>query len=143
MNKHTRSVSLIDGHTEDRTDAEIMKALEICNSTKKGHCLNRCPYYNYSANCMQSMINDALDLINRQKAEIEKLEKIERFATKTIEKQDAEIELLHKTKQLIKSEAIKEFAEKLKERRCGNTYPYVLLGDIDKLVKEMTEVKEN
>ena len=39
----------------------------------------------------------------------------------------------------IKNEAIKEFAERLKERHCGNTYPYVLLGDIDNLVKEMTE----
>jgi hypothetical protein len=44
--------------------------------------------------------------------------------------------------EMTKSEAIKEFAERLKERRCGNTYPYVLLGDIDNLVKEMTEVKK-
>lgn len=27
MNKHTRSVSLIDGHTEGMTDAEMLKEL--------------------------------------------------------------------------------------------------------------------
>ena len=43
---------------------------------------------------------DALDLINRQKAEIEKCENIIRFADKTIEKQSAEIERLSKQVEL-------------------------------------------
>ena len=55
-------------------DNDIIKALECCNSTKRGRCLNECPYYNYTAKCSQAMIKDALDLINRQQAEIEKLQ---------------------------------------------------------------------
>lgn len=47
-------------------DADIRKALECCNSTERGHCLNKCPYYDYSANCTQAMLKDTLDLLNRQ-----------------------------------------------------------------------------
>ena len=70
-----------------------------------------------------------LDLINRQKAESERL--------------------LQKLQQA-KSEAIKEFAKRLKEKCYEDfqeTYemlsPYVTEDDIDDLVKQMTEVKEN
>ena len=52
------------------TQEQIIKALKWCNSTERGHCLNKCPYYNYSANCTQSMINDAVDLIKRLKTRI-------------------------------------------------------------------------
>lgn len=33
---------------------------------------------------------------------------------------------------------VREFAERLKEKRCGGTYPYVLVNDIDTLVEELT-----
>ena len=74
MNKHTRSVSLIDGHTEEMTDAEIMKALKCCK-VEFENC-EKCPYG--GIDCLtekgESLImRDALDLINRQQAEIEKL----------------------------------------------------------------------
>ena len=153
----------------DMTDAEIMKALENCNSTDKMHCLLKCPYYNYSANCLRSLIDDAIALINRQNEQIEKLENIERIATKTIETQNAEIERLQNTygtykvwtipnenvfilsnapedyeklKERFRAEAIKEFAERLKNTSEDTTdwgHPYVLCKDIDNLVKEMTE----
>jgi Na+-translocating ferredoxin:NAD+ oxidoreductase RnfC subunit len=107
------------------------------------------------------MINDALDLIKRQQEQIKKLETIERFATKTIEKQTAEIERLNiRNKALtaitknydwkfakVKVEAIKEFAWNLKSRYstlesldtiCADE----IREDIDNLVKEMTEVGE-
>lgn len=79
MNKHTRSVSLIDGHTEEMTEAEI--------------------------------------------------------------------ELLHKTKQLIKSEAIKEFWKRFDKVLCENIGPskrvyWKISSDGNNLVKEMTEVSE-
>ncbi len=96
MNKHTSSVSLIDGHIEDRTDAEIIKALEICIdfvSNGKSLCKN-CPLYDCN-DCASVQRKQALDLINRQKEQIKQLENIERFATKTIEKQTAEIEKLN------------------------------------------------
>lgn len=71
------------------TDKEIMQALEYC--TTNGYCMN-CPYNN----CTNKDIDElALDLINHQKAEIERLNQRIKIA---------------------QSEAIKEFAERLKTR---------------------------
>lgn len=109
-NKHTRSVSLIDGHIEEMTDAEIIKALECCiHSASREDCEDlQCPacekqgcYFNnisaedYPECLIEGMSVALIDLINRQQAEIKQLETIERVATKTIEKQSAEIEKLN------------------------------------------------
>ena len=109
-NKHTRSVSLIDGHIEEMTDAEIIKALECCiHSASREDCEDlQCPacekqgcYFNnisaedYPEGLIEGMSVALIDLINRQQAEIKQLETIERVATKTIEKQSAEIEKLN------------------------------------------------
>ena len=76
------------------TDNEIIKALEHCGNIVDSTC-KECVYHEtYNASCVVRLIRDALDLINRQKAHIERLEKVEYFATKTIEKQTAEIERL-------------------------------------------------
>lgn len=117
-------------------DNEIIKALECC---KDNDCDN-CPF---EEQCRRngSLADIALDLINRQKAEIVKLEKVEKYADKTIKAQAAEIERLQaenkKQKAILeeindeinplpfetdfdiamkkaKYEAIKEFAERLK-----------------------------
>ena len=88
---------------------------------------------------------NALDLINRQKAEIERLKQI-------IDEQDKEIIKLQKRiifwredlnyqPEKIKSEAIKEFIDELKNR-VVNKYEYTdirVFKEIDNLVKEMTE----
>ena len=89
----------------------------------------------------------ASDLINRQKAEIERLKQI-------IDEQDKEIIKLQKRiifwredlnyqPEKIKSDAIKKFAERLKERYekrmiCSTT---ILNNEIDSLVEKMTEVQ--
>ena len=109
------------------TDNEIINLLDCCKH-------NHSPAtYTYSA------IQKAIDLINRQKAEIERVEK-------ELMKCKLEKELLHQTINQIKSEAIKVFAEKLK-MECYATYdevlPSLFADIIDKLVKEMTEVNEN
>ena len=56
------------------TDEHIIKALEICNSLHL-RCGNGCPYYEVpykdGKRCSEMMIDDTLDLINRQKAEID------------------------------------------------------------------------
>lgn len=128
------------------TDKEIIKALEYCNSTERGHCLNKCPYYNYSANCTQEMIKDTLDLIKRQQAEIERL-KMEREAF-----DDAIYPLPFKTDfdiaiETAKSEAYKEFAERLKIKcGCVPQYHFNILQvefEINNLVKELTEEVSN
>lgn len=115
------------------TDNEIINLLDCCKH-------NHSPAtYTYSA------IQKAIDLINRQKAEIERVEK-------ELMKCKLEKELLHQTINQIKSEAIKEFAERLKDSadktRIRNLGPEKIIFytdelKLDKLVNEMTEVNEN
>jgi 7-keto-8-aminopelargonate synthetase-like enzyme len=125
--------------TDKLTDEQIIKALECCNSTERGRCLNKCPYYNYSASCTQSMINDALDLINRKDKRIAELQAENDRLQKAIKVQDIMIEQQDYKLKTAKSEAIKEFAERLKEKAYINNYcVYVVTNDeIDNLVKEM------
>ena len=51
-------------------DKEIIKALECCCGTAHDSCRD-CPYDDIG--CEDKLEKDALDLINRQKAEIERL----------------------------------------------------------------------
>ena len=55
------------------TDEQIIKSLECCSG--KGSCFS-CSYDKGSVPCTTLLINDVIDLINRQKAEIERLERI-------------------------------------------------------------------
>ena len=52
-------------------DSEIIKALECC--VKETHTCLECPYTEFGQ-CEFLVMKDALDLINRQKAEIERLQ---------------------------------------------------------------------
>ena len=59
------------------TDEEIIRALECCRTIDGNDCSN-CPYYGKryeigSGGCSNHLVNDALDLINRQKEEIERM----------------------------------------------------------------------
>ena len=59
------------------TDEQIIKALECCVNDDEGvlgFCNNGCPLFGKNANCPEVLRKNALDLINRQKAEIERLE---------------------------------------------------------------------
>ena len=150
------------------TDNEIIKALECCSCWESYKSCEDCPENTYDCGCANKLEKHSLDLINRQKAIIEKSEKVEHFADKAIETANAEIERLNIELQSMrsaansykmhyvtaKSEAIKEFAERLKEniRNAIDTYYNSYGGgyyhaedtidDIDILVKEMTEVEE-
>ena len=91
----------------------------------------------YGTQCKQEGISEAIDLINRQKAENDSL-KVD------LAKCSIRLDNLYKTADEIKSEAIKEFAERLKEkvsRGFWDELAYVDVDDIDNLVKEMTEEK--
>ena len=139
------------------TDEEIIMLLERCVS--RG---NR----NYDTDMV-------LDLIRRQKAEIDSAKAKIEICAEVIKRQDAEIKRLKecpkcvyecdgevveycvqgpcpnfKTVEQIKSEAVKEFAEKLKnEINIRTTYSREqdknVMRMIDNLVKEMTEVEIN
>lgn len=111
-------------------------------------------------------MSDAFDLINRQNAEIERLEREIEDLESTQEitpeakhfidtKADKVISLMNeiiKSQEQIKAEAIKEFAERLKEMAFIHESPFeanedkfiklVAINDIDNLVKEKTGAQE-
>ena len=168
------------------TDNEIIKALERCSTN---YNCGDCPYYFDAENCPDPLMNDALDLINRQKAEIERLKKDcedviykleyllctatgNKFSKHTYPIgdmvsyvndyiQDCCNEAVEEAKEAVKSEAIKEFEEKLEyfilnedveivKPKCkyygsyingANQFRHQIKNGIKKLVKEM-EVSE-
>lgn len=62
-------------------DNEIVKALECC----MGCACTECPYYRETdidaENCMGRLIIEALKLVNRQKAEIDRLKKLHELSS--------------------------------------------------------------
>ena len=113
------------------TDKDIISSLEVIATTCNcNECKIRSGKWG-TCNCSETTANAALDLINRQKAEIERLRGSTIVNNNIMESQR------------IKREAIKEFAKRLKEksyktiRNYGLTKDVVEVCDIDNLVKEM------
>lgn len=130
------------------TDDEVVKALECCSKDSMLNCRN-CPYEESCNMGRSDMQKDALDLINRQKAEIERLieerEKLLKECKKCGSKTQKVIIKLKKQMRQTKSEAIKEFAERWKKYwkaqmdvSTNQHQDEIVLRDIDNLVKEMT-----
>lgn len=146
------------------TDEQIVKALECC---KDNDGCNKCPYGDiFSKKCINLIQKNALDLIKRQQADKERLE-IELQAMRgaansyksRVQTLELEIEYLKADKEALingqltlqkmylesRAEAVREFAERLKERRYfmrdekGIGGAVVFIEKIDSLVKEMTE----
>ena len=90
------------------TDKEVIKALECCIGDTDGKDCFGCPLYEID-DCQAHLNLAALDLINRQKAENERLKKGWK----------ADVILTAN----VKTEAYKEFAEKVSKLICDNTYP--------------------
>lgn len=132
------------------TDEDIIKALEYCNKPVRESKCTECAF-NHTYKCTHNMLNATLDLINRQQAEIERLN--EKITTKDESNYYfmGQLRTAREELQTAKHEAIKEFAEKLR-KKCHNYYPSmdsycvsryaVEIADVDNLVKEMTEVEE-
>lgn len=177
------------------TDKEILKGLECCAIK---HDCNECPYKVEKCELLNSILSDALDLINRQQAEIEKLQsmnrdlKVDTFnieeqlkdvteeficqqtvyndLSNIIKEKNAEIDRLKNENEIlslnadnafqdgmneaqdlyaeqvkaeVKSEAIKEYKEKLKEHAyldsgiTGYQAMVVDLSDIENIADEM------
>lgn len=99
------------------TDEEIIQALECISTFDCEICIDdKCTYYTggemYPCNDMK-IAKDTLDLINRQKTEIERLQK-----------ENHQFACMGKFYSEIKSDVAKEFADRVKD-------------DIDNLVNEM------
>ena len=124
------------------TDKDIIKALECCGI--KTDCKG-CYFDTHESEdiCAREIVKNAFDLINHQKEEIE-------FLRKTIGKNDKKaLDVTLEEIEKSRVEAIKEFAERLKQTITNeiNTYynsnggGYYLaedtIEDIDNLVKEM------
>lgn len=126
------------------TDKEIIKALE-CHIKRR--CWNNCPNSTEERQllrkpCSQMIAEDALDLIKRQQAEIERLTD---YNENLLSANTAlSCDLIDDVKRA-RAEAIKEFAERLNAEmfyKCGDTnYTETCEARrlIDNLVKEMTE----
>ena len=119
------------------TDNEIIKALDCCAIDDGANC-EQCPMNDLHRNDCYSIIlhKHSLDLINRQKAEIERLKDDLHACTKEV----------IRSHEIDRNKAIKEFAEKLKEHSrkmqssdfSGEFWDKaVLVETIDNLVKEM------
>ena len=126
-------------------DKEIISSLEVIATT--GNC-DECKIRNVkwgTCNCSQITANAALDLVKRQKSEIEELEKV-------LNGQDQLVNALNKCYYQAKSKAIKKFVERLKEKisdchiisdgeycgfDCGDIYEC-----IDNVLKEMVDEEE-
>ena len=126
------------------TDAEIMKGLACCG--KPNSCVD-CNFGKLKGDdCIMVLANNAIELINRQKAEIAEYQK------------HIDQDIIYQ--KAVEVEAIKGFAEKLKEAPIKMGIPLLglqtkseieeyfngillqLRDAIDDLVKEMTEEKE-
>ena len=122
------------------TDNEIIKALECCTDESYENC-NECPYSTDTLSCERlKLLEDSLELINRQNAEIEGLKKEVSVA------RDAYISIQDRYEHT-KTEAYKEFAERLNEEAqiadCFDSYNMVVgTHFIDNLLKEMVGEEE-
>lgn len=140
------------------TDNDIIKALEYCASSKTSDACKGCPLLRDNGSCRDDgllLYESALEIINRQKAEITDLKAKKKICAEVIARQDKEIENLSKavdnyesclrSVEVIRANAIKEFADRLKRRHlrlrpCFGVVRCCLSEtDIDSLVKEMTE----
>lgn len=120
-------------------DEEIIKALELCSDTtiEDGHC-KICPLKDacYGEEGLHALEKAALDLIQRQQKEIERLSN---FVTEERCREIAKEYFKPIVKQLM-AVIIKEFAEAVKlefYKEFEEIIPSVMAERIDRLVKEM------
>ena len=133
------------------TDEQIIKALECCSTDVQENPCPKCAFYN-KHRCSTLMLNAASDIINRQKVKIKSLKKIINEQDKEVLKLQNRIifwrDYLNYQPEKIKSEAIKEFAEKLTDKisvysKYVDVDGIVILNRIFRMIedieKEMTE----
>lgn len=135
-------------------DNDIIKALECCKDRRCGMCDRRYGYHAEENVCRLELMENALDLINRQKVEIEELNA---ECEKQYEQAKADIlgnisdggTSCHWCMEQHEAKAIKEFAERLKSRVMKYTEwdeggwdskkEAVRIEDVTNILREMTE----
>ena len=132
------------------TDEEIIEALDLCTQQNGSIPCYDCPCWNHDEQeCEGIDYTATFDLINRQKAEIERLKE----CPKCVYEYDGEITEYcvqgpcsnFKTVEQIKSEAYEEFVERLKSYLLLNKkgeVSVISFENIDNLLKEMVGEEE-
>ena len=107
-------------------ERDIIKANDLCSKTPQ-QCKD-CPFCKFD-DCVSELAEKTIDLINRQQAEIERLETNCLSMAQTMPNM-AKAE---------RTEAVKEFAERLKVIGARNNAGHILFVEknFDNLVKEM------
>ena len=145
------------------TDNDIIKALECCSKAKtRADCEKLgcpaceekgwgCVYYNRTDEedewaCFAEIGKDLVDLINRQKAEIERWQ--EECGKQSVLWSKHFESIFESAKEVVRAEAITEFEERLKDRYADSpadsyTTIEVLFSRIDQTAKEMKEGVNN
>ena len=111
------------------TDNEIIKALRLCADKGCYHCTEYGKVY-----CRETIASLSWDLINRQKAEIERLKM-------DLAKCSIRIDNLYETADEIKSEAIKEFVDRFEKEI--ETTPNVNAHFRFALLRYAKQIKDN
>lgn len=121
------------------TDNEIIKALESCTDADD----LRLHIFDIKGNHTIINVAEVIDLIKHQQAEIERLENvIESNARDYVNAIERMLNAHHLSKQVLRCEVAKEFAEKLKEKLWSPaetwlTDDIVTEAQIDEVLKEM------
>lgn len=116
------------------TDNEIIKALECCCVE---HACSKCHYSEHkTAMCITEIMRDALDLINRQREEIERLKTAGEEAISCFNGMESLYNIKCVELKVARAEAVKEFAERLKED-CPAKLLVIHFDALDNLAKEM------
>lgn len=136
------------------TNEQIIRALECCASIQHYES-NRCEKCSLREDhvCLDTLMESVLDLVARQKAEIERLDELNDRLGNDV---DVKLKLIYELEDKsanVKSEAIKEFADKLIVKLDNEALTEFEMYDgydirdtkfiIANLVKEMTEGKDN
>ena len=149
------------------TDNDIIKALEWCVNEPRGYKCSQCEYV---TGCKPQLMRNALDLINRQKAEIERLEHLRAGVSKEVERlhnillsftnevsmwsnrkgydttELSLIPILNKAKNIkaeVRAETITEFAERLKATPMRFHVEYVEYYDKPSIEKMVLFIDDN
>ena len=131
---------------EKLTDAEIKKALECCSKAQcEQDCVVLgCPYY-LEEQCSNKIVVDALDLINRKDAKIERLmkEQVEKelFEGNHYSFHNGKLYAIPKTEEKqMKSEAYKECVERVKQVfGRNNVFETCVRLIVDSILNELTQ----
>lgn len=121
-----------------KTDEDIIKWLDFCCNTH--NCLN-CPYLKVGMPCIRIMQSDALNLIKKQQAEIERLKcEMGKLSPKGCP-YAAQMEVSNNLETKIRAEAVKEFWNRLKAQNTMDER-IISVKSGDDLVKEMAGDKK-